>query len=277
MQSSNTTVQADAGREIAIIHKTAVVHPKAQLSKGVVIGPYCVVGEHVTLGEHAIIDSHVIIDGWTHIGDRCRIHSHSVIGGEPQDLKFRGGESYVEIGNDTVVREFVTINRGTKEGERTLIGNSNLLMAYVHVAHNCLIGNHVILANAATLGGHIIIEDHASIGGLSGLHQFVRVGEYSFVGGCSKVTQDVPPYLKVDGHPVAPHGLNSVGLRRHRFSSEVIANLKQAYKVLYRANLRLEDALRRIQKECGDSPEINHFVDFIRSSQTSQHHRGICR
>lgn len=277
MPQTNTTEQRHIGRVEIAVHNTAVVHPKAQLGKGAVVGPYCVVGEHVTLGEHTILDSHVIVDGWTTIGDRCRIHSHSVVGGEPQDLKFRGGESYVDIGADTVIREFVTINRGTKEGERTTIGNSNLLMAYVHVAHNCIIQNRVVLANAATLAGHVLIEDQAIIGGLSGIHQFVRVGTFSLIGGCSKVTQDVPPYIKADGHPVAPHGLNSVGLKRHRFPQEVIADLKHAYKILYRAHLPLKDSLARIEKECGNSAEVKHFAEFVHASETSLHHRGICR
>jgi UDP-N-acetylglucosamine acyltransferase len=259
------------------IHPSSIIHPKAQIGAGVYIGPYCVVGEHAVIGDGTYLQSHVVIDGWTTIGKDCKFHSHAVIGGEPQDLKFKGEESYVIIGNNSTFREFVTVNRGTDAGDQTIIGSNNLLMAYVHIAHNCVVGDNIVMANAATLAGHVSIENHAIIGGLSGIHQFVKVGAYAIIGGCSKVTQDVPPYIKADGHPVAPHGLNTLGLKRNGFSDETITHLKHAYKLLYRDNLSLEDALAGITKECGDSDEVKHFANFIRDSQLSAHHRGICR
>ena len=259
------------------IHPTAIIHPSAQIGTNVVIGPYSVIREHTIIGDNSVIHSHVVILPHTHIGKNCQIHSFSTLGGDPQDLKFNGEETYVIIGDNNVLREYVTVNRGTKSGDKTQIGDNNFLMAYCHVAHNCVIKSNVVMANAATLAGHVVIEDYAILGGLSGIHQFVRVGAYCLIGGCSKVTQDVPPYIKVDGHPVNPHGLNSLGLKRHHFSDEVITHLKNAYKILYRSVLPLDDAIQKMVDECGDSPEVKHFIDFIQDSKNSSHHRGICR
>ncbi|MCX7918829.1 MAG: acyl-ACP--UDP-N-acetylglucosamine O-acyltransferase [bacterium] len=254
------------------IHPSAIIHPKAQLGKNITIGPYCIIAEHVTIGDDTVLDNHVVIENYTKIGRNCRLHSCSVIGGTPQDLKFKGGETYVEIGDNNIIREFVTINRATEPGSITKIGNNNLIMAYVHIAHNCTIGNNVILANVATLAGHVCIEDYAVVGGGVFIHQFVQIGKYSITGGCSKVVKDTPPYLKVAGDPSRPYGLNTVGLQRHNFPKEVIHTLKTAYKILYRQGLTLQDALSRIEQELGDSQEIVHFVKFIRASK-----RGICR
>ena len=254
------------------IHKTAIVHPNTKLGKNVTIGPYCIIGENVTIGDDTVLDNHIVIEHYTIIGRKCRLHSGSIIGGDPQDLKFKGGESHVIIGDNNVIREFVTINRATEQGGKTLIGNNNLIMAYVHIAHNCIVGNNIILGNVATLAGHVIIEDYAVLGGGVFIHQFVHLGKYSITGGCSKVVKDTPPYLKVAGDPSKPYGLNSIGLQRHNFSKEVMHTLKTAYRIIYRQGLTLQEALDKIEQELGESEEINHFIRFIRSSQ-----RGICR
>jgi UDP-N-acetylglucosamine acyltransferase len=254
------------------IHKTAIIHPNAKLGNNISIGPYCIIGENVTVGDDTTLHNHIVLENYTTIGKNCRFHSHSVIGGDPQDLKFKGGESHVIIGDNNIVREYVTINRATAPGSKTVIGNNNLIMAYVHIAHNCIIGNQVILANVATLAGHVTIEDFAVIGGGVFIHQFVQIGKYSITGGCSKVIKDTPPFLKVAGDPTKPYGLNTIGLQRHNFSKEVMHTLKIAYKILYRQGLSLHDALDKIEKELGGSEEIAHFIKFIRSSK-----RGICR
>jgi len=256
-----------------MIHKTAIIDPKAELDSRVEIGPYCVIGTHVKIGKDTKLAPHVVIDGWTQIGEGCRIFQFASIGAIPQDLKYKGEESWVIIGNNNVIREFVTINRGTTQsGEKTIIGNNNFLMAYCHVAHDCIIGNHVILANAATLAGHIEIEDYAIVGGLVGVHQFVRLGCHCIIGGSSGVNQDIPPYVMANGQRVKLHGLNTVGLKRHNFSHEAISNLKNAYRIIFRSGLTVKKALDQVQSEIKDSPEVDHLISFIKGSK-----RGIAR
>ena len=257
-----------------MIHEKAVVHPRARIAEGVEIGPFSVVGENVTIGKDTWIGPHVVITGWTTIGKNCKIFQFSSIGEVPQYLKFTGEESHVIIGDNNVIREFVTINRATTQGGgKTVLGNENFLMAYAHVAHDCLIGNQVIMSNAATLAGHIEIEDGAIIGGLSAVHQFVRIGAYSFISGLTGVPQDIPPYILVAGGRCKPYGLNLVGLKRHGFPEKTIKGLKKAYKIIFRSGLTLEEAIKALQEdEISTIPEVLHLVQFIQGSK-----RGICR
>ncbi len=255
------------------IHNTAIVHPKAVLGDGVRIGPYAIIGEHVRIGGGTQIGPHVVIDGWTEIGPACQIFPFASIGSVPQDLKFKGEESRLVIGANNIIRESVTINRGTEHGGgETVIGDHNLFMAYAHVAHDCRIGSHVILANAATLAGHILVEDHAIIGGLVGVHQFVRIGAYAMIGGCSAVAQDVPPFVSAAGNRVQLYGLNLVGLKRHQFSDQRIAALKKAYRLLFRSKLPLKEALQQVRDEIGDSTDVQQLLRFVESSP-----RGVVR
>lgn len=254
------------------IHETAVVHPNARLGKDVEIGPYAVIGEHVLIGDGTRIGAHVVIDGWTSIGKNCVIFPSASIGTEPQDLKFRGEKSYVFIGDNTQVREFTTVNRATGEGEETRIGANCLLQAYAHVAHNCVIGNHVVMSSAAMLAGHVVVEDRAVIGGKAGVHQFVKIGRNAMVGGTSKVVQDVPPFVIVDGNPARVAGLNNVGIARAGVSDVARRNLKKGYKILYRSGLSLTQAIAVMEQELDSCEEIEHFLRFLRNAE-----RGVCR
>jgi len=235
------------------IHQTAIIHKTAKIHEDVEVGPYAVIGEN------------------TEIGKGCKIFSHAVVGSQCQDLKYKGEKSYVCIGENTVIREFVTINRATGEGDETFIGSNCLLMAYVHVAHNCRVGNNVVIANCGTLAGHVEIEDRANIGGLVAIHQFCRIGKFSITGGCSKVVQDVPPYMIADGHPARIHSINVIGLRRNNIPDDIRSNIKQAYKILYRSGLSIPTAIQKIIEEIPSGKEISHLIDFIRRSE-----RGIC-
>jgi UDP-N-acetylglucosamine acyltransferase len=254
------------------VHPTAVVDPRAELGEGVVVGPYSVIGPHVVIGNNTRIGAHVVLDGWSIIGTSCEIHHSCVIGTPPQDLKFRDVRSYVRIGDRTVIRELASVNRATGEDEATTIGQDAYLMMYTHVAHNCTIGDHVILANVVEMAGHVTIEDWASVGGITPIHQFVRIGRHSFVGGASRVAQDVPPYIRVAGNPLAVSGLNLVGLERRGFTPDAIRALKRAYRLLYRENLNVSQALERMEQEFPDVPEIAVLVRFIREST-----RGITK
>jgi len=255
------------------IHKTAVVNPSAKLSPGVSIGPYSIVDGDVTIGDNVRVDSHCVITGQTTIGKNCKIYSGAVIGSDPQDKKFAGNENvFLSIGENNVIREFVTINSGTtKGGGKTVVGNNNLLMAYSHVAHDCNIGNNCIMANCATLAGHVTLEDNAMIGGLTAVHQFVRLGLLSMTGGCSKVVQDVPPFSTCDGHPVKVYGLNVVGLKRAGLKLETVRKLKQAFKILFNSGLTKTNAIEKIEKEIEMCPEIEHLIFFVKISK-----RGMC-
>ena len=255
------------------IHPTAIVHPHARIAEGVEIGPYSVIGEHVSVGRDTKIASHVLIEGWTTIGERNHIHSFSSIGTPPQDIGYRGEETYLDIGNDNVIRECATVHRATtKEDRRTVIGDKNFLMAYSHVAHDCKLGNNVIMANSVALGGHIVIGDHAILGGIVAVHQFVKIGSYAIIGGQSAVSLDIPPYVSAAGNRAQLYGLNLVGLKRKGFSDAAISTLKKAYKILFRSGLTQDEAIHKALEEFPGSPEVQTLVDFIRASK-----RGITR
>jgi UDP-N-acetylglucosamine acyltransferase len=256
------------------IHPTAVIHPKAELAPDVEVGPYSVVGEHVRIGRGTRLVSHVYVEGWTEIGERCQLYPYASIGTPPQHLQYQGEPTRVVIGHDNILREYVTVNRGTVHGGGvTKIGNHNFLMAYVHVAHDCVLGDHIIMANASTLAGHITIGDHAIIGGLSGIHQYVRIGSYVMIGGCSALGQDVPPFMRAaGGYRARLYGLNSVGLRRHGFSNERIGVLKQAYELLFRSGHRMAEAVKQARDQFKDHPDVLALLAFIDGSK-----RGISR
>lgn len=256
-----------------MIHSTAIINPKAKIDLGVEIGPYSIIGENVFIGSGTVIGPHVVIDPYVTIGSDCNIFQYAAIGAAPQSLKFEGGETYVKIGRGTIVREFVTIHRGTEFGGGiTEVGEENLLMAYTHIAHDCKTGRKVVLSNNATLAGHIIIGDYATIGGLVAIHQFVRIGDYAFIGGKSAVVKDVPPYVIASGDRAKLHGLNSVGLKRHGFSKNTLLLLKKTYRIIFRIGLTMNEAMERVRAEVEQIPEVLGFIDFIKSSQ-----RGITR
>ena len=256
-----------------MIHNTAIVHEKAQIGENVDIGPYAIIGENVTIGAGTRVGPHTVIEGWTEIGRENRIFQFASIGADPQDLKFGGEKSYLKIGDRNMIREFVTLHRGTTEGGgETIIGSDNLLMAYCHVAHDCSLGNRLILANGATLAGHVRIDDFAILGGLCAVHQFTRVGCHTMISGGAMVTQDIPPYTIAQGDRAKTVGVNQVGLKRRNFSDEAIRDIKQAYKWMFRSGLRMEDALAKIDSEMKDRPEVAVFSEFIRNSV-----RGIAR
>jgi UDP-N-acetylglucosamine acyltransferase len=254
------------------IHETAVISPNAKLGKDIEIGPYAVIGNHVSIGDGTRVGAHTVIDGWTSIGRNCMIHASASVGSAPQDKKFIGEKSYVTIGDNTHIREFVTINRGTGEKEKTQIGSNCLLLAYSHVAHNCIIGNHVVMSNAVNLAGHVEVEDKVTIGGLSGVHQFVKIGRNAMIGGFSKIVQDVPPYVTVDGNPAQVAGLNKIGMARAGIEENVRTVLKNAYKILYYSGLPMNQAVDLMEQELPRCEELEHFIKFIRSSA-----RGVCR
>ena len=254
------------------IHPTAVVDPGARLGVDVEIGPYCVIGPHVAIGDRARLMSHVVLDGWTTLGAECRVFPFASIGTQTQDLKYAGGRSFVEIGEHTTLREYVTVNSGTAEGEVTRVGSQCHIMAYSHVAHACQVGNGVILSNGATLAGHVIIEDQAGVAGLSGVHQFVRIGKMAFVGAMTKITQDVPPFLLVDGNPATARGINQVGLERRDVTAESRQELKKAYRILYREGLSTKQAVEKIKAAPVVCAEIQYLLAFIEGSE-----RGIIK
>jgi UDP-N-acetylglucosamine acyltransferase len=255
-----------------MIAPTAVVHPKAQIGAGCVIGPYCVIGENVTLGKECRLHSHVVIDGHTTLGDDNEIFPFACIGLKTQDLKWKGGVTRTLIGSHNTFREYVTIHSATGEGEVTTVGSHNHLLAYCHIAHNVTLGDYIIMSNVATLAGHIVVEDRAVIGGLAAVHQFCRVGTMSLIGGCSKVVQDVPPYMMADGNPARTRGLNKVGLERNGVSAEAQAALKQAHRILFRGGLTQANALAKIESELPPLAEVRRLVEFVRASE-----RGIAK
>jgi UDP-N-acetylglucosamine acyltransferase len=253
------------------IHPTAVVHARAQIGAGCFIGPYCVIGENVSLGDQCRLHSHVVIDGHTQLGARNEIFPFASIGLKTQDLKWKGGVTRVEIGDGNTFREYVTVNSATGDGGVTRIGSHNHILAYGHIAHDCALGNHIVMSNVATLAGHIVVGDHAVVGGLAAVHQFCRIGRMSIIGGCSKVVQDVPPFMLVDGNPAATRTINKVGLERNGVSEEVQTALKQAYKILFRDGLTVANALARIESELPGHPEVKQLAEFARTSE-----RGMC-
>jgi UDP-N-acetylglucosamine acyltransferase len=254
------------------IHPTAIVHPDAELGEGVEVGPYSLIAGTVKIGDRTRVGARVTIEGHTTLGEECELFTGAVVGSVTQDKKYDGGTSFLRIGNRNKIREYVTVNPGTKEGTETLLGDDNLLMAYCHVAHDCVIGNHTILANAATLAGHVFINDRAIVGGLSAVHQFVRVGTLAIVGGCSKVVQDVPPFMMADGHPAKVYGINSVGLDRAKFTGEEKTLLKKAFRILFRSALSVKNAVAKIQAEIPRSPSLETLLEFLKHTE-----RGISR
>ena len=245
-----------------MIHPTAVVHPGATVGKNVEIGPYCLVGEHATIGDRSMLLGHVILNGHTTLGEDVVIHPFASIGGTSQDRKASDEIAYTKIGDRTIVREYASIHRATGNGSTTLVGTDCLLLAYTHIAHNCTIGNFVTMSNLAQLAGQVVVEDHAGIGGMAGVHQDVRIGANSFVGGMARITRDVPPYFLVEGNPAEVHGLNSVGLRRRNFSSDTIADLKAAYKIVYRSGNNLRQAIDAL-RETVHSDEGRRLLAFL--------------
>ncbi len=273
------------------IHPTAVIHPKAELHETVQVGPHAVIGEHVRIAAHTVVGANVVIDGWTEIGEGNHIFPGAVLGTEPQDLKYNGAPSQVVIGRGNRIREFVTINRATNEGEATLIGDNNLLMAYAHVAHNCVIENQVVITNAVALAGHIHIESQARIGGMVGIHQFTRVGRLAMVGAMSRIDRDVPPYMLVEGHPARIRGLNLVGLRRAKGMEGSLPLLREVYRLLYRSGLPLEKALQTLRnsvhtsgphsilsvkgkEQVDETGSLQHLLQFLEDSLTQPQRRG---
>jgi UDP-N-acetylglucosamine acyltransferase len=252
------------------IHETAIVDRGASLGAGVVVGPWALIGPGVTIGDGTEVGPRVLIERDTVVGENCFLANGAVLGTDPQDLKYKGEKTSLEVGDRTIIREFATLNRGTSASGRTVVGSDCLLMAYTHVAHDCEIGNHVILANAVNMAGHVVIEDWVIVGGVTPIHQFVRIGAHAFVGGGSRIPQDVPPYCRAAGNPPKLYGLNSVGLERRGFSDEVRRALKQAYRVLFQGDENMSRAVESAAREVPPIPEVLHLLEFVRASE-----RGI--
>jgi len=250
-----------------MIHRTALIDPAAHLATNVMVGPYAIVGPKVTVGEGSQIAAHAVIERDTRIGSEVRIGYGSVLGADPQDLKYRGEETWVEVGDQTTIREYCTINRGTPATGKTVVGKRCFIMTYVHVAHDCVIGDDVILANSIQMAGHVTIDDRAIVSGLVPIHQFVRIGTYAFVGGGSRVNQDVPPYTKAVGNPMHLYGLNSVGLQRAGFGAEVKLALKKAYRLVFNSHLTITQGVARARAEIATITEVETFLRFIEASQ----------
>lgn len=255
------------------IHPSALVSETAQLHPSVEVGPFAVIGPHVQIGEGSVVGAHAMVEGRTTIGRNARLFHHCSVGAAPQDLKYKGEPTRLEIGDGTVIREFASVHIGTEEGGGvTRVGSRCLLMAYSHVAHDVQIGNGVILASGAMLAGHVVVEDHVIFGGISGVHQFVRIGKHAFISGGSMVGMDVPPYCTVSGHRAQLAGLNTVGLVRHAFTEEEIRNIKKAYRILFRMKLGLREAVSRVRAEIPEDRHVEHLLNFVEGSQ-----RGITR
>ncbi|WP_455218930.1 acyl-ACP--UDP-N-acetylglucosamine O-acyltransferase [Kaarinaea lacus] len=256
-----------------MIHPTAIIDESAKLEKDVSIGPYSIIGAGVEIGSGTVIGPHVVVNGPTTIGKNNHIFQFSSIGEIPQDKKYAGEPTRLEIGDNNVIREYCTISRGTVQDQGvTRLGNHNWIMAYVHIAHDCQIGNHTIFANSATLAGHVIIEDYVILGGFTLVHQFCKIGAHCFTGMNSVISQDVPPYLMIAGHMAKPYGINVEGLKRREFSSEALSGLKKAYKILYRSGNSLEKAIAELGELAKQYNDVTNFVDFVKSST-----RGILR
>jgi UDP-N-acetylglucosamine acyltransferase len=254
------------------IHETAIVDPTAEIGSEVVIGPYSVIGAGVVIGDGSWLQHHVTICGPTLIGPGNRFHSYCSIGQQTQDLKYAGEPTYLDIGEGNSFREFVTVHRATAVGAKTMVGNRGNFLAYSHIAHDCVVEDEVIFSNSGTLAGHVTVQKHAVIGGLTAVHQFCRIGQHAITGGCTKIVQDVPPFMIADGNPASVRGINVVGLERRGFSAESIRALKEAYKILYRSNLNTKQAMEEMTKGLPDIDEIRHLIEFIGSSQ-----RGVIR
>ena len=257
------------------IHPTALVSPGAVIGNGSTIGPYSVIGEEVEIGSDCNIHNHVVITGKCRIGKKNTFHSHSVIGGLSQDLKYSSEPTFLEIGDSNNFREFVTINRGTEPDSKTIVGSYGNFLAYSHIAHDCIVGDHVIFSNNGTLAGHVQMGDYAILGGLTAVHQFCRIGKHAITGGCSKIVQDVPPFMVADGNPAEIRSINSIGLQRRGFSQEQIKSLKDAYKIIFLRNPTISDAVTQLKEmaaQYSESSPIQELIDFILSSE-----RGIIR
>ena len=256
-----------------MIHPTAIIDPDCELGTDVAVGAYAVIGKHVSIGANTVVGPHAVIDERVSIGEDCRIFQFASIGTAPQAVRYRGEATSVKIGRGTVIREFASVNRGTAFGGGvTEVGADNLLMAYCHVAHDCKIGRNVILANNATLAGHIVIGDFVTVGGLVAIHQFVRVGDYAYIGGKSAVPKDIPPYVLASGDRARLHGLNTVGMKRCGFPESTVATLKKLYRIFFRIGITTNEAIERVQAELDPLPEVDNFIQFVKSSQ-----RGITR
>jgi UDP-N-acetylglucosamine acyltransferase len=254
------------------IHATALVSKKAKLANDIQVGPHTIIGDNVAIGAGTRIGANCVIEGNTNIGKSCEIFTGAVLGSRPQDLKYKDQKSFLEIGDNNIIREYCTFNPGTEEGSKTQTGENNLFMAYSHIAHDCIVGNNCIIANNGTLAGHVTIEDRAVIGGLVAIHQFVRIGKLSIIGGCSKVVQDIPPYSTCDGHPTRVYGLNLIGLRRNAVPRDSIDKLNRAFKILFNLGLSVRHALERVESEIGSCDELSYLVNFIKNSK-----RGLSR
>jgi len=255
------------------IHPSAVVSPHADMAAGVKIGPYSIIGDHVTIGRDTVIDSHAVIKGHTLIGERNRIFPFVSIGSPPQDVGYQGEDTHLIIGNDNIIREYATINRATTKQEwKTVMGNQNYIMAYAHIAHDCYLGDNIIMSNGATLGGHINIGDHAILGAFIAVHQFTRIGAYSFLGPKSGIDKDIPPYMLTAGPRAKLYGLNQRGLRRVGFSQETIDGLKKAYRIIWRKNKQFSEGIRQVRREIKSFPDLEILINFIEESK-----RGVLR
>ncbi len=253
-----------------MIHPTALIDSSAEIGTGTEVGAYTVVGPGVVIGANCVIHNHVYIAGPTKIGDGNTFFPYCSVGQRTQDLKYEGEPTCLEIGDHNSFREFCTLNRGTAPGSKTIIGSHGNFLAYSHIAHDCTVGDHVIFSNNGTLAGHVIVEDHAVIGGLAGVHQFCRIGQHAITGGCTKIVQDVPPFMIADGNPAEIRGINQVGMERRGFDAEIIRSLREAYRIIYRANLNTKQALATIREQIPPNPQIDALIAFIETSK-----RGI--
>jgi UDP-N-acetylglucosamine acyltransferase len=249
------------------IHPTALVDASAELADDVEVGPWVIIGPRCVVGAGSVLAARCVLEANVRLGRNVRIGIGSVLGGLPQDLKFKGEETWVEIGDGTTVREYSTINRGTAESFKTSVGKNCFLMSYVHLAHDCHVGDHVIISNATQLAGHVTVEDYAGISGVCAIHQFTRIGQHSYIGGHSRVPKDVPPFVKAVGNPIRLYGLNSVGLQRRGFSAETLAELKKAYRLFFRSELNLSQAIERARVELRQTPEVAAMIAFLEASE----------
>lgn len=253
-----------------MIHSTAIIDPSCELANDVSVGAYAIIGPDVRIDSGTDIGPHAVIKGPTRIGKHNRIFQFASVGEDPQDKKYHGEVTYLDIGDHNIIREYVTIHRGTVQDQGiTRIGNDNLLMAYTHVAHDCIIGSHVIMANAASLAGHVRVDDYAILGGFSLVHQFCKIGRHSFSAMGSVITRDILPYVMVGGSPTKPHGINTVGLERQGFSLESIRQIRKAYKIVYKSRLKLEEAIQHLDEMTAETPEIQNMVDFLKQTGRS--------
>lgn len=250
----------------ARVHSSAIIDPSAQLGDDVEVGPFAIIGPRCVVGDGCQIAARATLERNVRLGQRVVIGSGAIVGGDPQDLKYRGEETWVEIGDDSAVREYATVNRGTAYAVTTTVGKHCFVMSYAHVAHDCLVGDHVIISNGTQLAGHVVIEDRATLSGLCAVHQFARIGRHAFIGGCSRVVRDVPPYVRASGNPLKLFGLNSVGLQRNGFDADVLAELKRAYRYCFRSDLNLSQGLERARADVEDLAEVRHFLAFIEAS-----------